>query len=463
MIRTSARQSKAARTAERPHRRAADPPSPDGRGPRSQGPGGQRPTRQGSTGQGSTGQGPTGQGSTGPRPTGQGSSGQRPLSEGPSGVGRNGPPSEQLRRARGPRLRTKLALLTCSIVLGLGLGELGLRLAWGGFYLKDAEPYAAPHATRGWANRPNISVVYGEPEFSVTTTHSSRGYRSAEVAAAKGERLRVLVLGDSFTYGIGAEGEETFSAQLEQLDPRLEVINTGVNGYGTGQELLLLREEGVALDPDIVVVAFFWNDVANNVERDAVRFALRDGQLEYPPEIAELPPVSLAPRRHAYLRYSYLYRFVSDRIKTWRFRWRLIRGETEADGARLAPERREPAWRVERAVLREIRDLTESHGAKLLLMVIPEQIQVQPDTQAFGLVEDEYDVQTRIAEIAESEGIALLDPLDPLRADYAASKSPLYYLQDRHWRPRAHRLVAELILREMQRRHWLPQPARSSG
>src|SRR5262245_43348279 len=95
----------------------------------------------------------------------------------------------------------RLLLLLLSSAFAIVALELGLRAVWSGFYLKDAEPYTEGDALRGWRNRPNIVVEYGEPEFKVTIRQNSWGFRGGPLEQAKGTRQRVLMLGDSFTYG----------------------------------------------------------------------------------------------------------------------------------------------------------------------------------------------------------------------------------------------------------------------
>jgi hypothetical protein len=194
-----------------------------------------------------------------------------------------------------PRSRRVLfGLITGLLTVGftLGITEIGLRIFWGGYYEMDVPAYSDRHTTRGWANLPNARTIYGEPEFQTSVAHDSRGYRSREVAAEKSDdRIRILVLGDSFTWGVGVENDETFSAVLERLDPRLEVINTGTNGYGTSQQLRLLEEEGLALDPDIVIVGSFWNDVANSYKRTPPASALEGNALRYTPPAPEVSTI----------------------------------------------------------------------------------------------------------------------------------------------------------------------------
>jgi lysophospholipase L1-like esterase len=95
---------------------------------------------------------------------------------------------------------------------------------------------------------------------------------------------RVLVLGDSFAWGYGVEESERFSQVLEKsLD--VEVINAGVSGYSTDQELLWYGNEGIKYETDLVILVLAGNDVGDN-ERDIVstiyhkpRFELEEGQL----------------------------------------------------------------------------------------------------------------------------------------------------------------------------------------
>ena len=78
--------------------------------------------------------------------------------------------------------------------------------------------------------------------------------------------FRIIVLGDSVTFGHGATYETSYPYLLEQRlrswNPQVkwEVWNLGVPGYNTAQELAYLNEVGERYQPDLVVVGFFLND-----------------------------------------------------------------------------------------------------------------------------------------------------------------------------------------------------------
>lgn len=110
----------------------------------------------------------------------------------------------------------------------------------------------------------------GRSDVPITT--NALGLRGPEVLQPKpSNEVRLLALGDSVTFGWGLRGEDAYPAQLASLLATLrpaqhfEVINAGVSGYGTWQELLWLQDDGSALQPDIVIVQLHLNDAADNL------------------------------------------------------------------------------------------------------------------------------------------------------------------------------------------------------
>jgi len=128
-----------------------------------------------------------------------------------------------------------------------------------------------PEPTESRAEIPKYIIVDSPVIYALNPMHteiSSQGLRDNEVSIPKPEgELRIMLLGDSITYGLQVSRKRTF---VEQLENRLqkeiksaEVINTGVPGYTPYNELQYYLTEGRKFDPDIVIVAFCMNDVAN--------------------------------------------------------------------------------------------------------------------------------------------------------------------------------------------------------
>ncbi len=120
--------------------------------------------------------------------------------------------------------------------------------------------------TLGWRNIPGWkATTRGRPLTINTKGLRDRDYPSEKPAGVK----RILVLGDSYTWGYGVADTEVFTEVLEERLAsgltRWEVINAGVSGWGTDQQYLFFKQEGIQYDPDVVVVAFFiGNDIDNN-------------------------------------------------------------------------------------------------------------------------------------------------------------------------------------------------------
>src|SRR5262245_10655025 len=169
-----------------------------------------------------------------------------------------------------------LALMGCAI--GILLFEFGLRMfgfSAPNFYRSDFYTGAALRAgAEGWWKKEGGAYV----------KINSEGLRDREHAKAKPRHtFRIAVLGDSYAEAMQVPAEETFWAVLERELPscrllrghQIEVINFGVAGYGTAQELLTLRHRVWDYSPDLVLLAFLsGNDVRNNLrslEQDPMR------------------------------------------------------------------------------------------------------------------------------------------------------------------------------------------------
>ena len=151
------------------------------------------------------------------------------------------------------------------LVLAL-LVELLVRATWDekkgkpGFFIRSD--------TRLEMLSPNYSGWYG----GVPVRINNLGFRDPRDydLAKKPNTFRIIVLGDSVTFGHGSIYESTYpyllESRLKQWRPDVDwqVWNLGVPGYNTSQELAYLRDVASTYQPDLVVVGFFFNDVFDN-------------------------------------------------------------------------------------------------------------------------------------------------------------------------------------------------------
>ena len=181
------------------------------------------------------------------------------------------------------RLVGRLALVVVGLVLACLIVEVGFRLAGPNIPLAlTMARFQEYHPVYGFFHRPGVSGWVRTDEFTSFVRFNGRGLRGPDVAIPKPpDTFRVLVLGDSVVEGAQVSEDATIAARLrDELAPLasgrpIETVNAGVAGFGTGQELLYLQREGLAYQPDLIVLVFtIANDAADNSIAVARRWKL---------------------------------------------------------------------------------------------------------------------------------------------------------------------------------------------
>jgi hypothetical protein len=304
------------------------------------------------------------------------------------------------------RLIVNLTVAAASVVATVALFELGARLFVPEWTPKHAERnFWTYHERLGWAHHPQSQARHVHRDFSVTVRTNAMGFRDRDYPLARepGER-RMLFLGDSFGFGFGVEHDEMLTSILEERHPHWEIINTAVSGWGTDQQLLLLREVGRMLRPDVVLLLLHPNDVEDN--NAPMRYGYHKPQfvLEGGALVLTNVPVPKLNRDQRIDRYLYQRTYVLHKMWNWRklsSAWldeqqilaeeRKARASSEAPSAPAAepatpavsggpPEREQPQARcggrnldfaVSRALLAELAAEARALGARLVVMSVP--------------------------------------------------------------------------------------------
>src|SRR4051794_370856 len=134
-----------------------------------------------------------------------------------------------MRRVLGPLLL---------VVVSFATALLGLEFAGRAAGLWQPDRSFRFHPVRGYELAPGIGEI------------NSLGLRGPEISATKADGVvRVVVIGDSYTFGLGVDETESLPARLEARlnrdgTKRVEVLNLGTPGYNSDQELMYLREKG---------------------------------------------------------------------------------------------------------------------------------------------------------------------------------------------------------------------------
>ncbi|PYT08353.1 MAG: hypothetical protein DMF49_05510, partial [Acidobacteria bacterium] len=175
------------------------------------------------------------------------------------------------------------------LLLFLALGE---GLARAAVVLLHREPVLWSDTLTGWSGRPGLvrmpkKYLGGEYRLS-TDALGQRVVREKDVPASAGE-TELILLGDSFVAGMGVEDEETLGWILS-YETSYRVINLGVIGFGTDQELLSL-ERFLRAEPGLrggeIVLLLFGNDFEDvqrpyyaGFARSKPRFTMKGEALE---------------------------------------------------------------------------------------------------------------------------------------------------------------------------------------
>lgn len=98
-----------------------------------------------------------------------------------------------------------------------------------------------------------------------TGDFNSYGHRGKAFSFEKGDKKRIVFMGDSVVYGLGVKVEKRFTELLNsKLGPDYEVINLGVSGYNFLQEVEYLKLLGIKFSADYVVFGIEYNDLILN-------------------------------------------------------------------------------------------------------------------------------------------------------------------------------------------------------
>ncbi len=344
--------------------------------------------------------------------------------------------------------RAKKAVLALAVLLLAG--ELGVRaveaLKGGTGSLYD-EIVAS-----GGPGGPGSRFKMRPGGVTVPERYGDIGYRFNEDGYRDGEprpgARRIMLLGDSVSFGLGVDQDEIYPALLEERlnAPDVggrsgrpwDVINLAIFAYNTADELLALKEDGLKHRPELVLLQFYMNDFAIPAPGGLV-----------PPPPSLLTRLSALKNRLVFK--SALYRRLHQAgtglsfalfhdVRRNRWAHTLNDGEPRGKTAYLAAKPDDGAVAAFRSI-REVHRLARENRARLVVVLSPDEVQ---------LFTDRFDgINRRFRSFCEREGIALLDPLPALRA--APDRAHLFN-DGVHYSPEGHALLARLVAEDLARR-----------
>ena len=326
----------------------------------------------------------------------------------------------------------------------------------------------------GWKHIPRASGWLVKPEFEVEYRINGAGLRDLDYGRRRPlEGRRLLVMGDSFAEGWGVQLEESVSKKLEKklqkTAPKktFEVLNFGVAGYGTDQEMLLFEELGRFYQPHLVLVLFYVNDLINNANRQGIGaergykpyFRVgRDGGLQLRGVPVRKTPFwdenfwDTRPWQERLLRHLsqhwHLYALTNKSLAPEVPRAQRQKFYESLYGVQ-SNRSLDQIWELTGKLLQAFHAKIQGAGGQMLLVYVPAIVQVDKTNwrskrDLHGLI-GEFDLQKpnrEITRLAAAYRIPLLDLCEPFVR--VSEREELYY-RESHWNVRGHALAANLI------------------
>lgn len=390
-------------------------------------------------------------------------------------------------------LGVNLGLTLGGLFMGVVIGEVGLRVASiegfqkiGDFVDSAPTGFHTSDPDLGWKLKPGVSGEWKGEGASFVQVNSEGLHDREHTKAKPPNTLRVAVLGDSFTEAIHVPVEQTFWSKLERKlgncdavkgRKNVEVINFGVQGYGTAQQLIMLRKKVWDYNPDIVVLAFYiGNDVINNspkLEYDRYRpFFAYDASGKLVPDMSfrNLAPIDRNERAVSFV----------DRLPGWIVNNSRIlqvakkadldikKRQLSKDFTALSAKNLQPpedaawreAWRVTEGLIVTMRNEVVQKKADFLVVTIGDPMQVgrdvkiRKDFMTHNNIQDLFYPNRRVEKLGEREGFPVLNLAEQFQGYTEKYQVCAHGFENSvpcggHWNELGHRLASILINRNL--------------
>ena len=300
----------------------------------------------------------------------------------------------------------------------------------------------------------NWELVPGASGFGRAGTYihiNADGFRDSEHSLHKDAGVfRIMVIGDSFTFGQGVNLEDTYSKYLERLinnkGMTSEVINCGVIGYGMWQYLEVLKRKVIPYKPDLVILGIFIDDITTSFS-PYKNLKNRPGTNPFAKDASGL------------MNRSYLWNFFENWNTIFETKYRYRRGYQYLKGIAerkkaTGPAHPETTWHqimygklpkqtyLDFAqTLDEFIQTCRTANIQPLIALIPDAAQLdEPERQA---------VNRFVKDTCREIGVPLVDVTE--RFEKETDPRTLYLFPfDAHTSAKGHRLIAESVLEKIQ-------------
>ena len=371
-------------------------------------------------------------------------------------------------------MKSKVFLAFLSGIMFLALSEFFFR--WENYRNRNIETRACRRLSPQFHHElvPDTLCRSKYPEWDVEFKVNNLGFRGRDLEVRKPTGVyRVLLVGDSFIEGESVDEIKTAAALIEkemtsEAGKKIEVVNMGVMSYSPEIYFRVIKDRGLSLDPDLVIVnvdmSDFQNDYAyaKDMDKDGnfknVLFQQQMGK----PHVA-LPVINSGIK--FWLRSnSVFYTATADRIK------QLVRkikklpeptvflvNDLNSDPHYITRSKENAAnpeaWKEISANLIKIKDLLKKKNIPLVVTTYPYGHQAGEDEWSKGRVRNGFETgklypataADLLVEFGNKNGIKVVNLVPDFRAAAKKEAGFLYYPQDGHFTEKGYRVMADLL------------------
>lgn len=363
------------------------------------------------------------------------------------------------KRSRLLRVTQSLLLLGASTVVMLLLAEAAVRI----FMPQFLRPVFRERVEGALYTRADLHArVYSPGEFDTRANTTIQRFRDTRsyLPTPPPRTYRIAVIGDSYVFGTGAEDAETYPRQLESLladvagDRKIEVLNAGIHGSGTGDQALWYDRWVSSFRPNLVILTVFGgNDVCDELDSkfeltpdgsavplDPARLKKQAGLLGVVQSTVFKIPGYHFLTQHSHLLYA-LRAMVTAGVSTLECDGR---EDSTAGSGQVAVE---PTVEKLVAVMRWLQQRVAVTQARLVVVYIPSREALLDPARNSSDAIAERALYLRLFGDAPPVGIPILDLTPKFSAEMRANPGRLYFQRDPHMRPEGYRRVAEEVAR----------------
>jgi len=317
--------------------------------------------------------------------------------------------------------------------------EIGIRIFYGNPHVFHSPQVRHIPTHYGYKPEPNQQSSYTLDKPVATNSSGFRDHKQWTELKTAGV-TRIMIVGDSFTFGNGVRAEEMFSNILEKKlklsNKNVEVLNASAIGWNLDNESAFFLTEGITYEPDILILAFFPNDWISPPAPgapDVLPMLLTpEGRIDSRPSWLKWLPYEIIYK----LKYSAAIMYLRDRLAVLDslrigqdIVTLLLRNKVDLDGS--------PTIKYSYEKIVEMKHTCDWYSIPLVIAAIP-------PVNLFWISEGKPLYLDHLRHFAENNKIDFLDLSDALRP--TGNRTLFYnYPWDNHLNPEGHRRVANVL------------------